>query len=121
MSEIYIRVDSSTRQVTFVHKMPFDTINGLNSTRDELLKTGYFVSEYPEPQNVLGKRAVPYYDHEAKKVYYEYIAAPLTSSERLDLLEDAMNEVLMNSAVSAIQNIETVDAKDVVDADTALL
>ena len=40
MSEVYIRVDKQTNRITFVHKMPFDPVNGLGQTKDELLKTG---------------------------------------------------------------------------------
>ena len=40
MSEVYIRVDKQTNRIIFVHKMPFDPVNGLGQTRDELSKTG---------------------------------------------------------------------------------
>lgn len=97
MAEVYIRVNKKTNMVTFIHKMPFDPINGLGKTRDELLKTGYFVSDFPEPAMKLGKRAVPYYDYEKKEVAYEYINIPLSEKERLNLLEDAMNDMILSS------------------------
>lgn len=97
MAEVYVRVDKKTNMVTFVHKMPFDPVNGLGKTRDELLKTGFFISHFPEPAMKIGKRAIPYYDYEKKEVTYEYINLPLSEKDRLDMMEDAMNELLLNS------------------------
>lgn len=97
MSEVYIRVDKKTNLVTFIHKMPFDPINGLGKTRDELSKTGYFVSDFPEPSMKIGKRAIPYYDYEKKEVTYEYQNLPLSEKERLEMMEDAMNEMILNN------------------------
>lgn len=97
MAEVYVRVDKKTNMVTFVHKMPFDPVNGLGKTRDELMKTGFFVSHFPEPAMKIGKRAIPYYDYEKKEVTYEYVNLPLSEKERLDMMEDAMNELLLNN------------------------
>lgn len=97
MAEVYVRVDKKTNMVTFVHKMPFDPVNGLGKTRDELLKTGFFISHFPEPAMKIGKRAIPYYDYEKKEVTYEYINLPLSEKDRLDMMEDAMNELLLNN------------------------
>lgn len=97
MAEVYVRVDKKTNMVIFVHKMPFDPVNGLGKTRDELLKTGFFISHFPEPAMKIGKRAIPYYDYEKKEVTYEYINLPLSEKDRLDMMEDAMNELLLNN------------------------
>lgn len=100
MSEVYIRVDDTNR-VVFAHKLPFDPVCGLNTSREELLKNGYLIDSIPEPSSVTGKRAILYYDHEQKKAYYEYIPAPLSMRERISLLEDALNEVIMSRSSSA--------------------
>lgn len=97
MSEVYIRVDKSTNKITFVHKMPFDPINGLGQTREELLKTGFFISNYPEPAMKIGKRAIPYYDYEKKEVSYQYETLPLSDSERISLMEAALNDMILNN------------------------
>ena len=99
MSEVYIRVDDTNR-VVFLHKIPFDPTCGLNTSRVELLKTGFFVDSVPEPSTVMGKRAILYYDHEQKKTYYEYVPAPLSTRERVSLLEDALNAVIMSKGTS---------------------
>lgn len=93
--EIYIKYDKSTYVVTFIHRKPFDPINGLNKTRDELLKTGTFVNEIPTPESIHGKRAIAYYNPETKKIYYKYELAPLSTDERCELLESAVNMALM--------------------------
>lgn len=97
MSEVYIRVDNSNR-VVFAHKLPFDPVCGLNTSREELLKNGYLIDSIPEPSAAVGKRAVLYYDHEQKKVYYEYTPVPLSTRERLSLIEDALNEMIMSKS-----------------------
>lgn len=103
MSEVYIRVNKKNNQITFVHKMPFDPVNGLGQARDELLKTGYFISHYPEPAMRLGKRAVAYFDYEKKEVMYEYVNLPLSEKERLDMLESAMNDMILSSVADDIK------------------
>ena len=95
MADIYIKVDSNTHVVTFVHKRPFDPVNGMGISREELSKTGFFVNEFPEPAARVGKRAVAYYDHEQKKIYYEYIPTPFTTKARIDMIEQATNDMLM--------------------------
>lgn len=100
MSEVYIRVDKSTNQITFVHKMPFDPINGLGQTREELLKTGFFISNYPEPAMKIGKRAIPYYDYEKKEVSYQYVNLPLSDTERISLMEGLLNDIILNNKES---------------------
>lgn len=95
MSEVYIRTDSSTGIVTFIHRRPFDPVNGLGETRENLIKTGFFVSNFPEPVTTVGKKAVAYYDHERKKVYYEYEPTPQSERSRISMLEDALNDALL--------------------------
>lgn len=96
MPEIYIRADESTGIVTFIHKRPFDPVQGLGETRENLLKTGFFVDSIPNPVTAVGKKAVAYYDHEQKKVYYQYQSSPYPEKERLTLIEEAINSVVLS-------------------------
>lgn len=109
MAEIYIKVDQDTHVVTFVHRRPFDPINGLGISREELLKTGFFVDEFPEPVPRIGKRATAYYDHEKKQVYYEYGPTPFTAKNRLDLMEQATNDmiVMLGSFINLAMDADT--------------
>lgn len=106
MSEVYIRTDADSGIITFVHRRPFDPVNGLNTTRDELLKTGYFVSDYPQPVIKMGKRAIPYYDHERKKVYFEYQTIPFEDKVRIDMIEDTTNTLLLLLKETIISEIK---------------
>lgn len=96
MSEVYIKADPKTHVITFIHKRPFDPVQGMGLSRDELLKTGYLVDNYPEPKTTVGKRAVAYYDHEKKSVYYEYSVIPFSAEKRQDMVENLLNEFLMS-------------------------
>lgn len=95
MAEVYIRTDANTGVVTFIHKQPFDPVHGLNKTRDELSKTGFFVSDFPEPANKFGMKAVAYYDHEKKEVRYEYEPSTKSERKRIEELEDTVNTLTM--------------------------
>ena len=95
--ETYIRYDKATGIVTFIHHKPFDPVHGLGETRDELLKTGVFVENFPTPEQKKGQRAIAYYNPEKKQVYYEYELAPLSNAERFDMLEDVINAMLLNN------------------------
>ena len=112
MSEVYIRVDKQTNRIIFVHKMPFDPVNGLGQTRDELSKTGLFIPCYPEPTMKLGKRAVPYFDYEKKEVSYQYENIPLTDTQRLDMMEAAINDLIVqNIAISTPVEVKKEEDK----------
>ena len=93
---IYIEVGKNGL-VTKVHRFPFDPSLGLQTPREELEQTGVFVDKVPEPRHIPGKQAIMKYDYDQREIYYEYIVAPLTDKERLDLLEQAMNEMLMSN------------------------
>ena len=83
MAEVYIRADKKTRVVTFVHRRPFDPVHGLGETRENLAKTGFFVDEYPEPETTIGE------------------VVPFTEKKRIDILEDALNNLLFSNTFAA--------------------
>ena len=95
MAEVYIRTDKSSGLITFIHRRPFDPVHGLGETRENLLKTGFFVSNFPEPVTNPGTKAVAYYDHEQKKVTYKYEPVSYPERTRLSMLEDVANNLLM--------------------------
>lgn len=109
MAEIYIRTDSSSGVITFIHRRPFDPVHGLGETRDILSKTGFFITDFPDPVMKTGYKAIAHYDHEKKSVYYEYLPVQNTEKSRLDMLEGALNDMLMgtNNQVSTMSLNET--------------
>lgn len=94
MGNIYIEVGKDN-VVTKIHRFPFDPTLGLQATKEELEQTGYFVNSIPEPQQIVGRRAVPKYNPDQKEVYYDYVSVPLSDKERLDLIEGAINDIVM--------------------------
>ena len=94
MNEIYIEIGKDNI-VTKVHRFPFDPKLGLQTPRAELEKMGHFVKSIPEPENIVGKRAVMKYNGDTDQVYYDYVTVPLSAEERVDSLENAFNELIM--------------------------
>ena len=55
------------------------------------------MENFPTPEQKKGQRAIAYYNPEKKQVYYEYELAPLSNTERFDMLEDVINTMLLNN------------------------
>ena len=102
---VYVEVGKNNI-VQRIHRAPFDPTYGLQSSKDELEKTGYFLEEkdVPEPVMIEGKRAIAKFNSDTKKVYYDYENIPLSDKERLDMLEGVMNEILMNGMPESVVN-----------------
>ena len=94
--DIFIRVNESN-VVEFMHCNPFDPSEGLGISREELEKQGKFVHELPEMKTKLGKRAIPMYDPDNNRIYYNYKSVPLKAETRLDMLEQAFNALLVEN------------------------
>lgn len=96
MSEIYIRVGKDNI-VTMLHRCPMDPKNGLGKTREELEAEGYFYNkEEPKQEMVVGRTAVLKYDPEKKELYYVYKIRPVSMAERIDSIENVLNNAIMN-------------------------
>ena len=118
MPEVYIRTDKSSGLVTFIHRRPFDPVHGLGDTRDNLLKTGFFVSDFPEPVTRPGTKAIAYYDHEQKKVTYKYEPISYPERSRLSMLEDVANSLLMTVGP---MRVSTMSANSMEESDDTMM
>ena len=58
----------------------------------------YDTSDFPQPENLKGKRAELHYDKETQQLYYEYIDIPKTE---IELLQEATQELKLALAESA--------------------
>ena len=74
----YIEVNENGK-VNFIHYLPFDEVEGLGKTEEELLETGFLLDEIPEPEGIEGKNAIAYYTAE-KGFWYEYVDIPVDPS-----------------------------------------
>ena len=92
--EAYIRVNKDN-VVEFMNCRPFDPREGMGMSREELLKTGKIVSEIPEPENKLGCQTITKYDSDTNSLYYRYETVPLKDSARIEMLEKAINGILL--------------------------
>lgn len=96
MAEIYIKVGKDNI-VTMLHRCPMDPKNGLGKTREELESEGYFYNkEEPKPEMIVGRIPVLRYDPDKKELYYTYQVRPVSISERIDSIENVLNDAIMS-------------------------
>lgn len=96
MSKIYIEVGNNNI-VTKMHRAPFNPTYGLGMSKEELENNnGFFVDEVPEPEMIVGKRAVMKYNSDTGKIYYDYETVPLSNKERINNIESVLNDLIMN-------------------------
>lgn len=93
----YIKLDGN--KITLIHNMPFDPINGLHQTEEDLLKYGVLLDEIPDPQPIPDKIPMPYYSAE-KGVYYEYKNTPLRPEDEVKQLREIVETLLIESLKS---------------------
>ena len=103
MKNIYIETDENFR-VTKIHRMPFDPVNGMGYSREELEKKGFFVDEIPEPIHQVGMRSIAMYNPDIKSIYYEYVNVSMSDKERVEQLENMMNFMMRNALYGANPN-----------------
>ena len=94
--EAFIRVNKSN-VVEFIHCAPFDPSEGMGLTREELKLQGKLVHNVPEPNTPLGQRAIAMYNPDTNSIYYKYENVPLKDSKRIELMEQALNTLMMNN------------------------
>lgn len=92
--------------IGYLHSMPFDTVDGLHKTKEELEQSGILIENIPEPQNTEGKKAIKYYNPVDKKIFYEY--EDITKSKE-ETLEGRVN-VLEKSNAEMMNLIATMAA-----------
>lgn len=94
---VYITVEENNI-VGSVHRYPFDPVDGMGKTEEELLKTGKLVEDVPEFTYVKGKSPYHKYDPDTNSVYVAYVDAPahaLTIEEEISLLKQQNAQMLM--------------------------
>lgn len=99
---IFIKISNDNR-VEFVHYQPFNLLNGLGKTREQLEQEGILVDSIPEPQQIEGKQAVMYWNPIDKNVFYEYKDIPKSKEENL---EEKIKTLTENLAKEKINNMK---------------
>lgn len=95
--EAFIRVNKSN-VVEFIHCAPFDPSEGMGLSREELKLQGKIVSDIPQPKASPGQKAIAMYNPDTNSIYYKYETIPMKDSKRIDLLEQALNAIMMQKA-----------------------
>lgn len=93
---VYITVEKDN-VVGMLFRYPFDPINGMGKTEEELLQTGKLVENVPEISYVEGKSQFYKYDPDTNSVYIEYVDAytqPLTVDQEVSLLKEQNAQML---------------------------
>jgi hypothetical protein len=67
---------NSDNVVEGYHYKPFDEIDGMHKTKEELLQIGKLVDSVPEPTPAEGQGYVAKYNPATNTVYYEYFDLP---------------------------------------------
>ena len=93
-------IESTKFGVGFIHYMPFDEVNGMHKTIDELIAMGCLVEELPEEQHIQGKESKLFFNPVDKVVWYEYEDIPKTPDEirdeKIALMQAALDELILN-------------------------
>lgn len=84
-------------RVGLVHYMPFDEINGLGKTKEQLQKEGIFVESLPEKEEREGYEAVLMYN--GTSLYYEYALNQESQGQRIADLESAIADLVYGGTV----------------------
>ncbi|MCC0639879.1 MULTISPECIES: hypothetical protein [unclassified Clostridioides] len=70
-------------KVNLIHNMPFDKVNGLGKSAQELELNGVLVNEIVEAEQREGFASVMYVDKATKEITYEYVEIPLTPEQEV--------------------------------------
>lgn len=99
----FIKTSGSSSNVSYVHYLPFDEIDGLNKTEEELLNEGYLVDDIPDPDVVIG--ATPYMHYTPEKgVWYEYVPTPTEPT-----INTGETDLLLQLASAYTEGVESVE------------
>ena len=103
MSKKFLRLNGN--KVMLIHYMPFDPVNGLHKTEEELLREGALVDEVPDSQQIVGKTALPYYTPE-RGFYYEYVDDPNYARPAMTLADSVRAKVITPEQYKQITGVD---------------
>jgi hypothetical protein len=94
-----IKINDTKFSIGMVHYMPFDEVDGLHKTKEELEVEGILINEIPQPNAVEGKSANMFWNPVDKCVFYEYADIPKTENqlltEKINLMQKAIDDMIM--------------------------
>lgn len=91
------KVSEGVYRVGLVHYMPFDEVNGLGKTQEQLQQEGILVEALPEKEDREGYEAELMYN--GTSLYYEYVLNQESQEQRIADLENAIADLVYGGAV----------------------
>lgn len=93
---IFIKYDKeNNNRITFIHYMPFDSVNGLNKTETELKSIGALVEGIPKVPELKDHFTEFYFDSLTNVVSYQYILKPSSI-----LLEEKLQQMVKDGRIT---------------------
>lgn len=97
------KIESDKYAIGYTHYMPFDSVNGLGKTKEELEQEGILIENIPEPEQIEGKYTIMYWNPIEQKVFYEYKDIPKSKEKNL---EEKIKTLTENLAQEKINNMK---------------
>lgn len=99
--------------VTTIHYKPFDKVDGLRKTKEELEEVGVLVDYIPPAIDEIGKRASLYINLETKELWYEYVEIPSGDTDDLKALKEKMEQ--QKNAMTEAYDAIAVQSEEIIE------
>lgn len=101
------KINEIKNGIGFIHYTPFDEVNGLGKTSEELGASGILVDCIPEPKPPINKQVDGIYvNPQTKEVFYEYTDKPLTQAEEIVNLKSQIGSIGQSLSQEKIKNMQ---------------
>lgn len=109
------RVTDTKYRVAFTHSMPFDVVEGMGKTQEELAQIGILVDEIFSPEQIIGKSSAMFVNPVTKEITYEYEDIPLTTEQQIAQLQQQVNDLTL-AVVNIVGGVvsESKTASDII-------
>jgi hypothetical protein len=94
---IFLKYETDTLNVSFIHNMPFHPDFGLGKTQEELEQEGFLLESVPISEEKKGFFSIMKYNPSTKTVFFEYEANPISEKEEIQQIKE--QQVLMQQAI----------------------
>ncbi|MBK5244279.1 MAG: hypothetical protein JJE18_04510 [Eubacteriaceae bacterium] len=95
--------------IDFIHYMPFDPVNGMGKTEEELLQVGFLVEEIPEPEQTEGMSSMMFYTA-MNGFWFDYEEIPKTPEQiQIEKVTELQTD-LLNTKLAMAELVEQQQA-----------
>ncbi|MHB9937899.1 hypothetical protein CF098_07700 [Clostridium sporogenes] len=97
------KIEQNKYMIGHIHYMPFDEINGLRKTKEELEQEGVLIENIPEPKYIESTQAIMYWNPVDKQVFYEYEDVPKSEE---DIEKETLKTLVKQVAEEKLKDIQ---------------